>query len=32
MNETYFDLASRLEESFHEIENDALTDLAETNE
>lgn len=32
MNETYFDLASRLEESFHEIENDALTDLAEIDE
>ena len=32
MNDTYFDLASRLEESFHEIENDALSDLAETNE
>ena len=32
MSETYFDLASRLDESFHEIENDALTDLAENNE
>lgn len=31
MNETYSDLASRLEESFHEIENDALIDLAENN-
>lgn len=31
MNETYSDLASRLEESFHEIENDALIDLAESN-
>lgn len=32
MSETYLDLASRLEESFHEIENDALSDLAENNE
>ena len=32
MNDNYYDLASRLEDNFHEIENDALTDLAETNE
>ena len=32
MNETYFDLASRLEDSFGEIEDSALSDLAETNE
>jgi len=32
MNDTYFDLASRLDESFHEIENDALSDFADNNE
>lgn len=32
MSNNYYDLASRLEDSFHEIENDVLTDLAERNE
>ncbi len=31
MSESYFDLASRLEAAFPEIENDALTDLTENN-
>lgn len=31
MNDTYYDLASRLEDSFHEIENDALIELGESN-
>ena len=31
MNDTYYDLASRLEDTFHEIENDALIELRESN-
>ena len=31
MNDTYYDLASRLENTFHEIENDALIELGENN-
>ena len=31
MNNTYYDLASRLEDSFHEIENDVLIELGESS-
>lgn len=31
MDDTYYNLASRLEDSFHEIENDALIELGESN-
>ena len=32
MSDTYFDLASRLEDTFSEIENDILADLENANE
>ena len=32
MSDTYFDMASRLEETFSETENDILTDLESSNE